>query len=847
LRWHRVLPALATLAALVAPPAGAASVAPPSMRQLVTALGGDASDAGASRWADLRKLDGHLQGLAADRLQHRTAPALTAGGLSISGGRVLVDVYVAGDPDAAAQQLRATGMDVTHVSHHAPERAVEGWLPIDRAPGAAALGATRAVVPADGFGIDAGGTLSGGDAAMHGPQARALGPNGAGVPLGVISDSIDRAGGGVAASQASGDLPANVQVLQDGPAGSSDEGRAMAEIAYDEAPGIPKILFSTGATGAAQKASSIDALVAHGAKVIVDDTYYIGEPFFQDGVVAQAVDRARAAGVAYISSAGNRARQSWEGTFTPAPGNPTLNDFDPGGAHDTFQTVSNVPAGQTRWVELQWDEPWGSAPSSFAVHVYHDGVEFIGSPIVNAPGMPSIFFGLPALGSTYPLQIQIQRLTGSGPVHLKYIAGGNATYSIAEYATSSPTIDPDAASARGALTVGAVDAGQPGLDVPEPFSSRGPVARLFDASGTRLAAPEVRAKPDLAAADDVATSVAGFQPFLGTSAAAPSAAGVAALLLSAKPSLTVDQLYALMRSPAAAIPCANPTIGTAADDCGAGFLLADAALHALDSTPPAISVATSPAAPNAAGWFNRPVVPRWSVGDPETAIGARSGCDATPLAADGVDTATCSATSLGGTSTRTLTVRVDTTPPSAPRISGIAAKRYDASTLPRASAVRCTASDPTSGVTRCFVAGFSGRSGAHALTATAVNGAGLSSTTTLRYRVAPTIASAQAPRSVAAAALARSGVPVRIRVVGGRTRLALELALTLRSHGRTRRVVVGRLVVTAPAGTRTFRLTLTRGGRRLLAVHRGAALALTIVGTRGRVSTTLAGVVTARA
>lgn len=45
---------------------------------------------------------------------------------------------------------------------------------------------------------------------------------------------------------------------------------------------------------------------------------------------------------------------------------------------------------------------------------------------------------------------------------------------------------------------------------------------------------EVRKKPDLTAADGVATSVPGFGTFFGTSAAAPHAAGIAVLLKSAK-------------------------------------------------------------------------------------------------------------------------------------------------------------------------------------------------------------------------------------------------------------------------------------------------------------------------
>ena len=36
--------------------------------------------------------------------------------------------------------------------------------------------------------------------------------------------------------------------------------------------------------------------MASGVKVIADDIFYIDQPFFQDGVVSQAVDAAKAAG-----------------------------------------------------------------------------------------------------------------------------------------------------------------------------------------------------------------------------------------------------------------------------------------------------------------------------------------------------------------------------------------------------------------------------------------------------------------------------------------------------------------------------------------------------------------------
>ena len=48
----------------------------------------------------------------------------------------------------------------------------------------------------------------------------------------------------------------------------------------------------------------------------------------------------------------------------------------------------------------------------------------------------------------------------------------------------------------------------------------------------------VRQKPDFTGADGVDTSVRGFRPFFGTSAAAPHLAAIAALVLSGNPGTT---------------------------------------------------------------------------------------------------------------------------------------------------------------------------------------------------------------------------------------------------------------------------------------------------------------------
>ena len=57
-------------------------------------------------------------------------------------------------------------------------------------------------------------------------------------------------------------------------------------------------------------------------------------------------------------------------------------------------------------------------------------------------------------------------------------------------------------------------------------------------------------KPDLTAADGNVCVTPGFSPFFGTSAAAPHAAGIAALLKSARPGLTNAQILDLLRSTA---------------------------------------------------------------------------------------------------------------------------------------------------------------------------------------------------------------------------------------------------------------------------------------------------------
>jgi hypothetical protein len=547
------------------------------------------------------KLDSHLQGLAAAADRNANAVALgRSEGLRVSGGeRVMVDVYVHGKAARAAAELRSAGMDVAVVTDKAPVPMVEGWLPLDAVDAVAKLAAVRAVVPVMASGTNAGSVQSQGDAAHMGPEARSLGigpfATGQGVSMGVISDSMSRVGTGLAGSQASGDLPSGVRILKEGPTAATDEGRAMAEIIYDTAPGISDFLFASGTgSGPAGKANAIDQLTFAGADIVSDDIFYLGEPFFEDGVVARAVENAKRHGVAYFASAGNRGRQSWEGRYRPSPGTPGWHNFHPlAGGDDVVQNVVSVPNGNFVQIVLQWDELWGRAATDIDLFLDNVGT---GATLVsdrtanNVTGIPSATVTWTNnTGAPVTVAARIQRFSGTAAPLMKYIARGDfGPFSIREWDTNSDAIDPDAASAQGAIAVAAVAANDPGHDEPRPYSSRGYPERQF-IDGIRF--PYTVLSPRIAGADGVATTVPGFGNFQGTSAAVASVAGVAALVKSAKPSMGYFELRDILQTHANAIDC-RFVAGQPDTDCGVGFVLADRAVRQV-LTPVATLVAPS--------------------------------------------------------------------------------------------------------------------------------------------------------------------------------------------------------------------------------------------------------------
>jgi hypothetical protein len=127
-------------------------------------------------------------------------------------------------------------------------------------------------------------------------------------------------------------------------------------------------------------------------------------------------------------------------------------------------------------------------------------------------------------------------------------------------------------NAVGAVTYSSTPAFGVSPPVPAYYTATGPGTILYNSQGEALATPISAGAPAFLSVAGSSTSVAGFAPFAGTSAAAPNAGAVGALMLQANATLTTPEVTALLEQ--SAIP-----VMTTTDDAGAGLIQARAAVE----------------------------------------------------------------------------------------------------------------------------------------------------------------------------------------------------------------------------------------------------------------------------
>jgi subtilisin-like proprotein convertase family protein len=464
-----------------------------------------------------------------------------------------------------------------------------------------------------------GALASEGDVTHAADQARArFHVSGVGIKVGVLSDGVDS----LAASIASGDLPADTEVLP-GQAGSGDEGTAMMEIVHDLAPKA-KLAFATAFNGPDSFAQNIRDLRAAGCNIIVDDVIYFAESPFQDGPIARAVIDVTNSGALYFSAAGNEQNVddgtagNWEGDYVSSGRSVgkfagDAHDFDPSARVQVLDPLSADSAGVP--VTLQWADPLGASGNDYDLYAVDasGNVVAFSNDVQDGNDDPFEILGVP-FGT---LGLAIVKFSGAAryfqitPFRGRFASRNGLT------AYNTPGVTRGHSAVPAAFSVAAAPAHEPfgreiAPGVPNPagpfpgvytaaqqsetFTSDGPRRVFYQPDGTPITPGNftstggtVRPKPDITAADGVQTTVPGFDPFFGTSAAAPHAAAIAALVLSGNPGITPAEVRTALTGTAIDIEASGYD-----RDTGFGIVMANRVLRFTGATPQPFAVAGNP-------------------------------------------------------------------------------------------------------------------------------------------------------------------------------------------------------------------------------------------------------------
>lgn len=375
-----------------------------------------------------------------------------------------------------------------------------------------------------------------------------------------------------------GYCPGDVDDGVDSSGSGTEHGIAVAEVVKDMAPAAELYLATVGT--AADLRAAIDWFATNGVSIITRSlgAAYDG-PGDGSGPLAAVVDHAAARGITWFNSAGNDAR-GFYGRYANGVDASGYVDFLAGPGVDTSLYIDANASGCVGFDGIRWSD-WGKPASQvtdYSIEVYSGfGVLLEVVDAAQTAGAPPLEI-TDLFGCSGDLQLRIRRKVISADPSLDTIEVGlfvGAPSAALEYhqaagSAAKPVVD----SRNPALVaVGAVEhTSLSAIPTIASYSSQGPTN-------------DGRIKPDMSAPTCVKSSIydadAGVACFDGTSAASPSAAGAAALLLSRGLAVPGAHLAGLTRHLVA-------DLGPAGDDnaYGSGELLLPA--------PPVPAIDTSP-------------------------------------------------------------------------------------------------------------------------------------------------------------------------------------------------------------------------------------------------------------
>jgi subtilisin family serine protease len=256
-----------------------------------------------------------------------------------------------------------------------------------------------------------------------------------------------------------------------------------------------------------------------------------------------------------------------------------------------FNTLQ--PAGGFRRVDLFWADP-GASANDYDVYVLNPDDSVASGSANVQDGDDDPYEAIPFLSPDQ--RIVIVKYSGEG--RYLHLSSGRGVLAVS---TPGATRGHNASGASNAFCVAATWVGSPALpfvggnaNPVELFSSDGPRKMFFNPDGSAITPGNFSAtggvtlqKPDVTAADGVSTSVPLFGSFFGTSASAPHAAAIAALLWSYHPGLTPAEVRSTFA--ASALDIEEPGVDR---DSGIGIVMAPEALNA--APPPCPGCSSNP-------------------------------------------------------------------------------------------------------------------------------------------------------------------------------------------------------------------------------------------------------------